>query len=536
MKRFLLLGLLLFISNILNAQGWGETQKIVSQDRSIADFFGWSVAIDGDYAVVGARGGGPTGTFRGIAYVFHNDGSGVWIEVDQLTNIDNSNFDGFGYSVAISGDYIFIGATGQDYIGNGAGNYLSGAGAVYVYENDGVGNWNQVQKIVASDRDTENGFGNALAIQGNYAVVGVVKQSYDVTGSNFLDSAGAVYIFERDESGEWNEVQKIVASDRAVFDYFGRNAVAIDADFLVVGANYEDEDVSGMNTISSAGSAYVFERDGSGTWNEVQKIVASDREQGEWFGVAVDIYGETIAVGSSQEYISGNTSAQYGAVYMYEKDGAGIWNETQKIRPSNLDYQSGFGQALDLVENHLIIGASGMEIGSVPNGGAAFMFEKDGADVWNQVAVMYDTNAAAADFFGIDVAISENYAMVGSYQEDEDELGVNTLGEAGSVYVFEINEPNTLEPLETLSVFENTLESTINAYPNPVDNILHLDFKIHINFITVKVSNVLGQVVFSEKYYNSKSIELPFDMSKGMYLVEVKINNNETSVLKIIKH
>ena len=99
------------------------------------------------------------------------------------------------------------------------------------------------------------------------------------------------YIFERNTStGQWKETQKIVASDRGSDDWFGIS-VSLSGDFAIVGAYREDQDTSGSNSVTDAGSAYLFERNaGTGQWKEVQKIVASDRGSGDIFGSSVSIF------------------------------------------------------------------------------------------------------------------------------------------------------------------------------------------------------------------------------------------------------
>jgi hypothetical protein len=464
------------------------------------------------------------------------------VQIQKLGNPNYNQFDVPGFSVAISGDYIFVGDPGEDYDVQG-NNFFTSAGAVYVFKNDGFDNWGFVQKIVASDREPGsqqndqfgNQFGSSVAINGNYAAIGVIRQDTDASGANELDNAGAVYVFERDASGTWNQVQKIVASDRNAFDYFGRYSVAIEGDILVIGANFEDEDATGGDTISSAGSAYIFQRNGSGTWTEIQKITATFREQGEWFGKSVSISGNTIVVGAEQEYFTGNLSAAYGAIYIFEDDGSGTWVEEQKISPSYLEHQSKFGQAVSIDGNHIIVGAYRVDIGGQPDGGAAFVFKKNGSGIWNQVASMYDPNANTADNFGFDVAISGDKAMVGAYREDDDETGINTLGEAGSVYVFDANELNILDPLETLSIEDNTRNNLVTAYPNPVTDVLKIELGQSFNSVDIKISNLLGQQISFQNYKQTQSIELPFGLEKGMYLVEVKIDDIYTSVFKIIK-
>ncbi|MBN4065968.1 FG-GAP repeat protein, partial [Candidatus Amoebophilus asiaticus] len=166
------------------------------------------------------------------------------------------------------------------------------------------GNWSEVQKITASDRGVADYFGISLCISGDYAIVGAFWEDEDTSGANTIGNAGSAYIFERDGTGNWNQVQKIVASDRASWDQFGHR-VSISGNYAMVGANLEDEDASGADSLGQAGSAYIFERDGSGNWNQVQKITASDREANDRFGYSVSISGNYASVGA---YIGTNNT------------------------------------------------------------------------------------------------------------------------------------------------------------------------------------------------------------------------------------
>ncbi len=157
--------------------------------------------------------------------------------------------------------------------------------------------WNEVMKIVASERAEEDRFGQSVSISGHFAIVGAYQEDEDELEQNTLPDAGAAYILEKDNEGYWNLVQKIVASDRDEFDEFG-SSVGMSSNYAIVGAIYEDEDASGGNTMSSAGAAYVFERDEQGKWNQVQKIVASDRTSGNKFGSSVSMFGDYALVGA----------------------------------------------------------------------------------------------------------------------------------------------------------------------------------------------------------------------------------------------
>jgi hypothetical protein len=114
-------------------------------------------------------------------------------------------------------------------------------------------------------------FGYAVSISGNYALIGAHYEDEDTAGGNSFGSAGSAYIFERDELGNWSEAQKIIASDREFADLFGIS-VAISGSYCIVGAVLEDEDENGEDSLDAAGSAYIFERDGYGNWNQVQKV------------------------------------------------------------------------------------------------------------------------------------------------------------------------------------------------------------------------------------------------------------------------
>ena len=180
---------------------------------------------------------------------------------------DRATNDYFGYSVSISGSYIIVGAYYEDEDESGA-NTLLNAGSAYIFAKDqgGTDNWGQVKKIVASDRAAGDYFGNSVSISGSNAIVGANLEDEDATGGSTFGNAGSAYIFVKDQGGDgnWGQVKKIVASDRAAEDYFG-TSVSISGNYVIVGAYYEDEDAVGGATLSSAGSAYLFAKDQGGT-------------------------------------------------------------------------------------------------------------------------------------------------------------------------------------------------------------------------------------------------------------------------------
>jgi len=333
-----------------NSGVWSEQQKIVAGDRGTTDDFGIFVAIDNTYIVVGARyenedaAGGNFRNEAGSAYIYElNSGTGVWEQAQKIVASDRTSGDKFGGRLAISGNYVIVGAVDEDHDLSG-NNFLNNAGSAYIFERSNLGVWSQVQKIVASDREANAWFGISVDVDEDYIVVGAVNQDTDENGANVLNDAGAAYIF-KNVSGVWTEVQKIVASDRAIGNVFG-GYLSINDSKIVIGAAGEDEDADGNNTINNAGAAYLFElNDQSGVWSEVKKIVASDRDADNIFGSTLSIDGKNIIVGTikeSEDENGNNTLVDAGAVYFY------ILKKPPTLTSFNINSVNNYGAGLSI--------------------------------------------------------------------------------------------------------------------------------------------------------------------------------------------
>jgi hypothetical protein len=258
------------------AQTPQEEALLRASNAGEGDGFGRSVSIAGDRAIVGAYfedGAGDGLLDSGAAYVYERDGSGTWQEVALLRASNAGEGDRFGVSVSIAGDRAIVGARFE----NGAGNGLLDSGAAYVYERDGSGTWQEVALLRASNAGVSDSFGRSVAIDGDRAIVGAYNE--DGAGDGLLGS-GAVYVFERDGPGTWQEVTILRASNAGEFDSFGQS-VAIDGDRAIVGADREDGAGDGP---SGSGAAYVFERGGSGAWQEAAILRASNAGVVDRFG------------------------------------------------------------------------------------------------------------------------------------------------------------------------------------------------------------------------------------------------------------
>jgi hypothetical protein len=279
---------------------WGEVKKLQAFDAQAVDYFGQSVGISGDTAVIGiwpAKGPNP-----GAAYVFQQDRGGTnnWGLVKRIVPADLQNGDEFGWSVGISGDTIAVGARYEDQAG-------SNAGAAYVFERDagGVDNWGEVKKLVASDGETSDRLGQSVAVDGDTVLAGATHDA----DAGFV--SGAAYVFERDAGGvdNWGEVKKLTASDTEAHDNFGW-ALAVSGETAVVGM------YDWLDPKADVG-AYVFQRNqgGAGNWGEVKKI--ADPSADETFARWVALNGDTAVIGA------------IGGSHVYWKDQGGVnnWGE-----------------------------------------------------------------------------------------------------------------------------------------------------------------------------------------------------------------
>ena len=252
-----------------------EIQQLLAGDMKPLDDFGSSVAIDGNTAVISASSESDGDTFNnGAVYVFMRS-DGVWVEQAKLLASDKATNDRFGWSVALDGDTIVIGAPRHGDIG------MSKNGAAYVFvRSDGV--WEEQAKLLASDRSDGDRFGHNVAVQGDTVIIDPERKN-------------EVYVFTRSE-GAWSEQAKIPK---------GAGPVAIDGDTVVVGASRHDD--LGNNS----GSAYVFSRSGS-VWGQDQKLIASDGAADDQFGYSTSISGDTVVIGARYDADNGLLSGSAG--------------------------------------------------------------------------------------------------------------------------------------------------------------------------------------------------------------------------------
>ena len=414
----------------------------------------------------------------GAVYVYARDAAGVWSQQAYIKASNTDAGDKF-VVIALSGDTLAVGAPFEDsaatgIVGDQSDNSANAAGAVYVYTRDGTGIWSQQAYIKASNTDAGDRFGFGVALSGDSLAVSAFREDSAATGingdqsDNSASDAGAAYVFTRDGAGIWSQQAYIKASNTEAGDMFGN--VALSGDTLVVNAVSEGSTATGLNgdqsdnSAAAAGAVYVFTRDAAGVWSQQAYIKASNTEAGDAFGSRLEISGDTLVVGASDEDSaatgingdqSDNTDVDASATYMFTRDPAGIWSQQAYIKASNTDAGDKF-VSIALSGDRLAVGSRAEDSAttgingdqsdnSAAGAGAVYAFTRDAAGAWLQQAYIKASNTDAGDAFGASVEISGDTIAVGATLEDSAATGIdgdqsdNTAVTAGAVYVFTVD-------------------------------------------------------------------------------------------------
>ena len=306
---------------------WTEQAKLTASDGAPSDIFGYSLALSGDTALIGAPVDDDNGIGSGSAYVFTRSG-GVWTEQSKLTASDGAAQDTFAYSLALDGDTALIGAWGDDQ------NDPASSGSAYVFIRS-AGVWIEQAKLTASDRldgASSSMFGRSVALDGDTALIAGGWDNW-------------IYVFTRD-AGVWTEQAKFTANDY-VQAFFGE-PVALDGDTALIAAPLDD--YSGWPVVVYGGSAYVFQRS-AGAWTQQVILTASDAASDAQFGQSLALDGDTALIGA----IYGSSS---GSAYVFTRSGE-VWTQQAKLTGSDgaaFDY---FGSSSALDGDTALIGAPG---------------------------------------------------------------------------------------------------------------------------------------------------------------------------------
>ena len=349
-----------------NGTIWVEEQKLLASDGAQGDQFGFSVSISGtpgnEVAIIGARHDEDNGGNSGSAYVFRYNGA-IWIEEPKLLASDGAADDAFGTSVSISGEVAVVGTLKGD-------GLVVDSGSAYIYRYNGA-IWVEGPKLIATDGATDDNFGRSVSLfsePGNeFAIVGAGNDDDNGTDS------GSAYIYRYDPGlPGWTEEDKLLASNGATGDTFGIS-VSISSDTAVVGA------WSGDGLVADSGSAYIYRYDpGLSLWPEEDKLLASDGAMFDFFGWSVAINGtsgnEIAIVGA---FFHDDNGTHSGSAYIYRFNGVS-WVEEQKLLASDGVAGDRFGWSVSISSdpgNELALVGAESGDGNDTNTGSAYVIE-----------------------------------------------------------------------------------------------------------------------------------------------------------------
>ena len=353
--------------------------QLTAADGVANDRFGYSVALSGDTLVVGALA---ANDYAGVAYIY-SAGADGWAQQAEVEATDAFFSSNFGYAVALSGSTALISAPVE---GEG--------GAVFVFSLV-EGQWVQQQKLVPNDAAGTSCFGCSVALSGNTALIGA--QSKQI-GSNI--GQGAAYIFNFDGT-QWVQMQELIPDDGMSGDMFG--TVALSGNTALIGASGKG---SGKNV--AQGSAYVYSLV-DGVWTQQQELRASDGRADDYFGSSVALWGGTAMVGSSLKKVGAN--AAQGAVYIFGLSG-GTWTQQHKITAQDGAANDQFGVSISLAEDSVLIGAQNKVTNGSNLQGAAYVFNSVG-NQWVEAQELFGNDSSGGTYFGFSLALQGSTALVG---------------------------------------------------------------------------------------------------------------------------
>jgi hypothetical protein len=393
------------LSNLAYAANVGDQLfKLTASDAAAEDHFGWSVAISGSLAVVGSIEDDhrrPNGATDEAAGSAYIFDLATGQQLHKLLSSDPDDTDRFGNSVAIQNKKVIVGA----FFGNGNSN---SSGAAYLFD---AATGSQLLKLKATDGQTFDQFGTSVAINGNLALVGAPN---DDDGA---PNAGAAYLFDV-LTGQ--QLMKLTASDPAESDHFG-GSVAFNDNIALIGSPLHDS--IGTNS----GTAYVLD---ISTGVELLRLSPSDPAEFAAFGHSVAVSGNVAIVGA---YIKDEAGDHSGAAYLFDVT---TGQQLHKLIPSDAAAEDHFGFAVS-IDRGLALVSAHRDIHNANLGvGSAYLFD---VNTGQEILRLKGADTVDRDRFGQSVALGSGFAIVGASED------ANTLFEQGSAYVFSVvPEPSTI--------------------------------------------------------------------------------------------
>jgi hypothetical protein len=378
------------VRSYISGQGFYQEKKLHASNGVVNDEFGYSVALDGDRALLGAPNEGATGS----AYEFNH--TSTMPQQHEINASDRANGDLFGWSVSINSSFALVGAPNHN-----------ACGSAYVFTRNADGTLKEVQELQASIPSTGDEFGISVSINASMALIGASGKDA---------SQGAVYVFKWD-GGSWIQKQILTASNPVAGDNFGIS-ISQQKNTVIMGAPGKNEN----------GSAYIFTYRADSTWKQQQELNASNTVDGDQFGCSVALDLTNVLIGACG--FNSDTGTAYVFTYRMVD---GTWRQLQELNASDQLPNNNFGDSVSLGGGTALIGATLRD----DSKGAAYLFFFNLMTwTWTEKQIL-TADPAPGDNFGINVCIKGDIALIGAAFDDD-------MGDSsGSAYVFlrDIEEP-----------------------------------------------------------------------------------------------
>ncbi len=390
---------------------WTQTVKLVDAAPTAADEFGESVAISGDYAVIGSSGDDDLASGAGAAHVFRRV-AGVWSFAAKLTASDGASGDAFGSSVAIDGSSILVGAPLDN---NG---FTNDEGAAYVFLATGPTTFAQQAKIApTSSLDAGDQFGFAVAIDGDTLACGA---PFDDDG--FIDSdAGRVFVYTR-AGTTWTQRAQLTEAEPDGDRRFG-GALALDGDTLVIGSPTD-------NLPSNFVSVFVRTGGLTGSWAE-QTTLSNPGGLAAYFGVSVAISGETLFTSARGDGTGRFLGHGLARVFTRAGGPAGTWSQQAVLGEFDdlTAADDSLGRSIAANSEWLVIGCPNDDNFRGVDAGSVYVYRYQ-SGAWVYWTRLYASEGQAGDRFGWSVSLGTDTIAIGASADDDVTLN------GGSVYVY----------------------------------------------------------------------------------------------------
>ncbi|MFC1837412.1 hypothetical protein ACFLYW_01870 [Thermodesulfobacteriota bacterium] len=461
--------------------------KITPDDLTEMLKFGHSVAISGDYAVIGAPfdsvlDSNGTDVWRaGSVYVYKREGD-FWVKQTQLfADEDLAQGYLFGSSIDISGDYIIIGSSPTDKAN--PGSTFDRPGIAYIFKREGT-EWIKQARLTANNIDPNypyisRYFGYSVAIEGDYAMVGNPKDNHYLA-PNY--GAGSVYVYKR-EGTTWVEVEKIIPNDALLEGLFGRS-MEISGDYAILGA---------------AKSAYIFTLEND-QWVEQAKLIPQNSDAASRNGVL------DVSIDGSSAVILQYENLDYDSPYYLKADiyelQNGQWTMQRVLEPtSNIDSKEIIRSSVSISNDFIVIGNSGTGGYYSPTRlGNVYVYKRVG-DNWEDYSIFGAPEPSVLDYFGLSLSLSPSHLIVGASET----WSMST----GSAYIFPL--PTTYAEIDANPVYTPSGDTTLTWRTVNADLVtIEPDIGIveHYGEMPISVSETTTFTITASGYYGTVTDEV----------------------------